>query len=174
LKIQIAYLWDARSWDVDRGESVENLELESAEIECSLSKFGNMYLVESYSEQKTNFAVVDNEIEAVQSFKTELAYLLYEYQSNFEEADGREVAEAERVLGKYGFQEDMKNAYAILEASGGKVEDVKVKDLVREKYPKYDPDLVEIALSALKAKGYMEWTVENHTIYFTIAKKLDF
>lgn len=170
MRIRISYDWHDRSWDVDSGETLEGLELESIESEIYLERFGSMYMVSSFSHHLTVFHVSDSRDEAYRSFKYELAYLLYEVALRYDEVDEGEIREAEKVLMNYGFLSDMKMAYRLLEELGGKAELSKIDDLVESKYPHYNRTLVHLALQALRSKGYIKAIPGGRSI----VRELDF
>ena len=188
MKVWIRYDWHERAWDVVSGERLEYVELEAAGFSVGLECIGNLYLVSSYSERTTNFSVTDNKDEAVQSFKEELAYLVYETPGVDDET---EQIKAEQALEKHGFLDDMKNAYRILEDNGGRVlmasyirtvsgsfsgtaSHDELGNLLKSKYPSFNPELVRLALSALWHKNYIRPDVEDNASYYSITKKLDF
>ena len=128
--------------------------------------------MDSWSGQIKKFVVVDNEREAIQLYKKVVAGFLYET-VNLEEVSENQIAKAEKLLEKYGFLEDMKSAYSVLEASGGNMRSQNIENFLKEKYPNYDSELIMIALSALQAKGCVKWDVENNVPFFIIVKRLE-
>lgn len=178
MNIKISYDRHDKSWDVDSGKPLDGIRLESAEIEVNLDRVGNLYLVSAYSEYVTTFRVTDNKDEAVQSFKEELAYLVYESPGVDDE---NEELTAERVLKENGFLDDMRNAYSILEDHDGKVRVRRkvdnydeLSDRIRDEYPDFNAPLIRLALSALDHKKHIRLDLEDDGIYYSVIRKLDF
>lgn len=174
--IKIRYDWHLQSWDVDSGESLENIEIESIEIQIILERFRSLYMISSYSTEETIFYVTDNKDEADRLFKETLAYLLYEYGPNYYDTKsfdyGAEVREAEKILMKYGFLSDMKKAFQLLEELSGKASWEQIDDLAKVRFPHYNIEFIHCILRALEVKGYVKVSWKENLV--SIVKKLNF
>jgi len=148
------------------------VELKEIGTEVSLEKFGELYLVSSYVDLRSRrtFYIADNRDEALKAFKFEIAYSLYEI--GLENETEREICE--KILEKYGFLEDMKDAYRILEENEGRVSLSSFPDTMRRKYPHLDLDLILIALSALETKKYVNFVFDKGESFWISTKKIDF
>lgn len=169
LKIRIEYNFDERAWDVDDGEEIEHVELEEIGTEVSLERFGELYLVSSYVDLRSRktFYIADNIDEAIKAFKFEIAYSLYHI--GLENEIEHEICE--KILEKYSFLKDMKDAYQILKENEGQVSLSSLPDIIRKKYPHLDLDLIIIALSALKSKKYVNIMFNNGELFWVVTKK---
>jgi hypothetical protein len=177
MKIGVWVNWKDPSWETDTGEPIDGVDLENSEFLVNIDRFENLYSVTAQSHDYAKFYVVDNETEALQLFKTELGYCVYEI--GFDSSNNEEKEEAERTLKNHGFLEDMKNAYQIIQKFDGPIpvdfiRSSNFEEVLQKKNLDLSSELISIAAIALYEKGYLKMDLSEDRLVYSIAKPLDF